>query len=356
MVDLAFQNYNVTKAPGSADLTAFATASRYNVADSRLFTFVVKNKQISFQVKTGDKNAKYQYNNYSLSLHVPPSEISYTYNKELAKSKVRSGWIIERWGDSLVSIEASGRTGLFFKGGEGVTRVDAYKTHAYAELMELFQIFKNNGMSYNQSHGTVDTISDVILMYAGKKYYGSFDAFTFSESADMPYVFNYSFVFVARGDEFTTYSGHYVDIPASTALEANETDDYLKTLNRLVPPRDSAVSMYNIAQMALVEPTGPSDSGILKSTYNADEVNNAQDAARKQLTPQQIAERIENRQKVNSETLGNVGNKLSLYATNYFTKALRGAGILTEPPKVIKPPNKQNDRKPGVQRTPGAQG
>lgn len=267
MVNLAFQGFSVTKAPGDADLYAFPTAARYSHQDIHTFEFTVKSRQAKIGFIAGKQGLPiFENNYYNLSLHIPPSEISYTHNKEVTRNKVRVGWLIEKWGDSLISIEASGQTGAFFKGGEGLTRVDAYKTHAYAELMELFQIYKNNGMSYNPEDGTIDTISEVILTYAGQNFRGSFDAFTYSESADKPFAFNYSFVFVARGEKAqdVVVSGHYVDLPPRTILEANETNSYLASIG-FQSAQEYIVSLQDQAEYLL--------SDIYGKTVDDDTIN-----------------------------------------------------------------------------------
>ena len=215
--NLAFQNWAVSSAGSAVDTHTYGSGGRYTQEDLSLFSFTVENRQsrVSNVVGKNVKNVNFDYNKYQLFLRVPPTEITYTYNKEITRTKVRSGWVIERWGDTLLSIEASGTTGMFFLGDEGVTRENAYRTQSYAELMELVQIYKNNGMSYSPDHGVIDTVGVVKIQYDGYTYLGSFDAFTLSESAEKPFYFDYSFSFVSRGiasDEMGTYvTGHYFD-------------------------------------------------------------------------------------------------------------------------------------------------
>lgn len=338
MVNLAFNAYNVTKAPGSADLFAYPTAARYRVSDVHIFTFYVKSRQAKVEYTAGKTNSQpiFEDNFYTLALHIPPSEITFTHNKELTRTKVRGGWVIERWGDTLVSIEASGQTGIFFKGNEGVTRVDAYQTHAYAELMELFQIYKNNGMSYNPDHGTIDTISEVVLSYGGINYRGSFDAFNYSESADRPYGFNYSFVFVARGDSSEVLvTGHYVDTPVSKVVESNEANDYLKSMVKEEGSMIFIAGLKNQANMLL------HNERIGKRTLEelVDNMIKATGATEDQVKTVQkaVEKRVEDVGKGAQKALNGTGEVLQTLATNLilnpFQRFQKGIKSPTEPAK-----------------------
>lgn len=149
---------------------------------------------------------------YVLSMHVPPSEITYTYSKEISKNKARGNWVIEHWGDNMLSIECSGQTGVFYRSDMGLTRTYAQYTYAHYELMQMLQMYRNNGMSYDPTYGVVDTISEITLTYDDKTYRGCFDAFNVRENAEQPYRFDYDFIFVARGESDTRVTGHFVQV------------------------------------------------------------------------------------------------------------------------------------------------
>lgn len=158
-----------------------------------------------------------------LDMHVPPSEISWQYQQELIKNKVRGGWVIERWGENMIQIEASGTSGVFYHSKEGLTRVGAYSTYGFQEIMDLAQLYRNNGLSYDPVSGVVYTVGDVRIEYDGTVYIGSFDSFDIKESADKPFAFTYSFTFVGRGDSKNVVMlGHSVQNLAPSNTKENK--------------------------------------------------------------------------------------------------------------------------------------
>ena len=196
----------------SIDFTT--SADRYGAGHSNVFSFILKSQQTDTSAINKHTAGTVQMYDiyYILSMHIPPSEITYTYGKEITKNRARGVWVNEHWGDAMLSIECSGQSGVFFRQDTGLTRTYAKYTYGHYELMQMLQLYRNNGMSFDPTYGVVDTISEVILMYDNKIYRGSFDSFNIRESADKPYNFEYDFVFVARGDESARVTGHFVDV------------------------------------------------------------------------------------------------------------------------------------------------
>lgn len=158
---------------------------------------------------------------YVIKMHIPPEELNFNYNQQLTKNKVRNGWNIESWGEDLVTIEASGSSGIFYISDLGITRLNAPQSYGYRELMEVLQFYRNNGMSYDPVSGTIYVIGEVIIAYDGKEYSGSFDSFDIRESVDNPYRFTYQFTFVARTElgSNARVRGHFV--PRDSLLKTN---------------------------------------------------------------------------------------------------------------------------------------
>lgn len=183
---------------------------------------------------------------YILNMHIPPEEISFTYNQQLTKNKVRRGWKIENWGEDLISIEASGSSGAFYHGEVGITRVNAFATYGYIELMQLVQFYRNNGMSYDPVSGTIYVIGEVIISYDGKEYSGSFDSFDIRESADSPYRFNYQFTFVVRNEigSGSKVRGHFVSEGTLKQVENTKLMESAKAI-RLSKQEEVAQSLAN---------------------------------------------------------------------------------------------------------------
>jgi hypothetical protein len=210
----------------------YTSADRYNVAGgnlNRLVTFIVRAKQLNASyVHDGDRNTQdVDQVLHVLRMHVPPDEIVFNYSQEIMRSKVRGGWKVERWGETLTTVEVSGSTGAFMHSIDGATRKNAADTYAYTDFMRLVQMYRNNGMSYDPKMGVVDTIGEVIFAYDRNVYRGSFDAFDIKESEESPFRFRYSFVFVIRGQYNSvnsTVTGH------SDNYTKEETDSLIKTI------------------------------------------------------------------------------------------------------------------------------
>lgn len=150
----------------------------------------------------------YEYTNdifeYAIHFHIPPSSISWQYQHALNRTQTRGGWNIERSRENLVNISIQGSSGIFYHSKEGLTRLYARSTYAYRELMELVQVYRNNGMSLDPTSGVIYTIGAVVLSYDNMLYTGSFDNFELKESEENPYRFEYSLSFVSRGEHNNT--------------------------------------------------------------------------------------------------------------------------------------------------------
>lgn len=188
-----------------------SASKRYGGLYQNVFSFEVRIKQarVSTIENKVESPTKIENTIYRLDMRVPPQEITLNYNQEINRDKVRGGWKVSIWGQQMITIEASGSTGLFFLANEGVTRYNAAYSFAHTELQQLLQIYRNNGMSYDPKYGVIDTVGEVILFYDGHEYRGSFDSFEVTEDAANPFNMRYSFTFTARGDSTTRVFGHY---------------------------------------------------------------------------------------------------------------------------------------------------
>lgn len=157
----------------------------------------------STEVKLGQGSYNYAETKlkYSIDFHVPPNSINWQYQHALIKNKTRGGWQIERSPENLVVLEVEGTSGIFYHGDHGATRLHAKSSYGYKELMDLAQVYRNNGMSYDPISGVIYTIGEVLLYYDNAIYTGSFDAFDLKENDSSPFKFDYNFTFVSRGEQ-----------------------------------------------------------------------------------------------------------------------------------------------------------
>lgn len=138
-------------------------------------------------------------------LFVNPSSWSRSNTKVQSNSYVRNGIKTERWGEELEQITANGSIGAFYTQESGLTRTYRRQTPSFRNLMQLVQIYKNNGCIYGTSYegaeeapSTNKRILDVgyiEILYGLELFRGTFESFTISEAADKPFTLEYSFVF-----------------------------------------------------------------------------------------------------------------------------------------------------------------
>lgn len=198
----------------------------------------------STEVRLGQ--GKYNYAEakikYSIDFHVPPNSINWQYQHALIKNKTRGGWKVERSPENLVTLEVEGTSGIFYHGDHGATRLHAKSSYGYKELMDLAQVYRNNGMSYDPISGVIYTIGEVLLYYDNAVYTGSFDAFDIKENESAPFKFDYNFTFVIRGEQGeSNVMGHnFKDYKGLENLRASSL--ILPGSNKLVVPRQQAVA------------------------------------------------------------------------------------------------------------------
>lgn len=144
-----------------------------------------------------------------------PENISFQYRKRIQRYRTRGAWIEEDWGDELDRISGSGRTDTFIHPEIGLTSADpidkkgatrqfAFETQAYREFKELVELYRQNGITYNDLGNPIDGPYDssvtqanaVTMEYRESVYRGFFEDFTWTEDADTPFNFSWSFSFV----------------------------------------------------------------------------------------------------------------------------------------------------------------
>lgn len=138
-----------------------------------------------------------------------PKQCSITMKKANREEYTYQGWVIEPWGEEFDTISVTGVSSAFILESSGLTRVEGKKSTGYQNLMSLIILYRNNGSVYLDT--TTSTLTKFIggrgnrrviasrrligMTFMGKRFYGSFDSFSFSESAERPFQFEYSFQF-----------------------------------------------------------------------------------------------------------------------------------------------------------------
>lgn len=159
--------------------------------------------------------------NLKLVLHVNPTSISISYTRQSESIQTLGGFIEQHWGNQPTSIDIQGSTGGFMRAYTGVTSVtglgpsnerlpDSIKgidlggsrrdTIAYDKFLDLLALFHNNGAIYAKN-GQIAFQGYVKLSFDGSDYYGWFENFSVTESADKPYSLEYSTSFQVFREE-----------------------------------------------------------------------------------------------------------------------------------------------------------
>lgn len=164
-------------------------------------------------------------NRYSLDdlvLLVNPADLKISGTKNTVERFTRAGWNIDKWGDNLDRMSASGSTGAFYVPSTGITNRYRTDSAAYQGLYSLLIYYKMNGrvfldsfdkLSRTMSVATstqgqtnlqrIKGVGEVQIEYGPVIYVGSFNQFTINDRAEEPYRMFYSFEFDIRKTIFT---------------------------------------------------------------------------------------------------------------------------------------------------------
>ena len=130
--------------------------------------------------------------------YVNPTRIEISASKAKTRIRTRRGYEFQHWGNEPTDISVTGRTGGLgqydFMGNKKY-HGDIQKSTAYKVLTALKKLYdEDQGFKANNQ------ASPFILglTYRGKVYIGHFDTFSFTEDAEVPYIFDYSFKFTAE--------------------------------------------------------------------------------------------------------------------------------------------------------------
>jgi len=140
----------------------------------------------------------------AVELQYRPQDIQFSHKKRIKRYLTRGGWVEEDWGDEMDRISGSGVSDAFIHGSAGVVRVCAAETPAYNEFLELLELYRNNGLKYDELGMPIEGVGavyeqpleNVQISYRGSAHRGYFESFTFDEDALKPFQFSWSFVFV----------------------------------------------------------------------------------------------------------------------------------------------------------------
>lgn len=183
---------------------------------------------------------------------INPKSISFGMSKSINSSVyTRAGFIPQFWGDELDTIQVQGTSAAFLHLTDGITRQNAKGTAGYSNFFNLILFYKNNGSVYNSNFSPgrptssdqgqtlsrirasykkpdntnttffsasprkiIDTRLLVELTYSTLKAYGTFNSFSYTETTEKAFNFDYNF-------EYTPLFYSYSNVKGPPSIEGH---------------------------------------------------------------------------------------------------------------------------------------
>lgn len=129
-----------------------------------------------------------------LFLKINPDTFSMNSKNIITVHKTRGAIVQEHWGSELDTINCAGSTGMFIFPTEGPTVKNRWYTKSHKNFEDLNDLYKNNASTYD-SNGMVINRGTVRLSFDLGLFDGYFESFTFKEIGNIPFRYEYSFVY-----------------------------------------------------------------------------------------------------------------------------------------------------------------
>ena len=163
-----------------------------------------------------------------LELYVNPESFAKTYQQIVTKLQTRGGFVLQHWGEQLSSIEASGKSGVFFTAQREVldTGVELFRQGSQNEPPKLPSNsagIQSSSEEYGLANIAVEHTPDrkttkawisfhkfidmyrkstlLQLFYDGRIYSGFLTNFSWGEDAMNPFLITYSFSYTVLNEE-----------------------------------------------------------------------------------------------------------------------------------------------------------
>lgn len=148
-----------------------------------------------------------------------------TVNRQTVDSQslTRGGWQFGVWGEDTFMVQMQGTSaGAYFS--LGLTDEFSYYAVSYRNLMQLQEVFENNGYwfegeEFNEGPLAADYLrrrirmhQDVELTVGNFLWSGMFDSFTISQDATQPFMLNFSLSFFVWKERYRTSSPYWKSI------------------------------------------------------------------------------------------------------------------------------------------------
>jgi len=241
------------------------------VTDTDFFITAAKNKSITDYIKV---RIPHRGVSPTTSLPDPNQDVEFrflinpatvTVNRQTvdANSLTRGGWQFGVWGEDVFQVSLSGQSaGSYFT--KGLTDEFSYYAVSYRNLMQLQQLFENNGYwfegeEYNEGPLAPDYLrrrirvhQDVELWCGNFIWSGMFDSLSISQDADRPFTLNFQIGFLVWKERYrstspypnsilnNTQRGHSYSAVEAIAGPAQAQQQTNNTLSQYTPSSVSA--------------------------------------------------------------------------------------------------------------------
>lgn len=133
-------------------------------------------------------------------LHVNPATMKFTYTSVINTIQTEGGYVEQHWAGGSYNISFDIATGGFMRlysglsnttGGPGSFNLGGTRreTIAYDKYLDLLAVYHNNGRVYD-INGKIAFQGIIKITFDGQAWFGWFNDFNVSESAEKPYMFN----------------------------------------------------------------------------------------------------------------------------------------------------------------------
>lgn len=133
-----------------------------------------------------------------LVLHVNPRSMALSYAKQTERIQTKGGYVEQHWGDAAEGITFEHATGGFVRLFSGLSNITnpafggtRRETIAYDSYLDILALFHNNGAIYDVD-GNIALQGIIKVTFDEGVFFGWFNSFTVSESAEKPYQFEIS--------------------------------------------------------------------------------------------------------------------------------------------------------------------
>jgi len=138
-----------------------------------------------------------------LYLEINPTEMAFTFIKRSELIQTRGGWVEQHYGDEMDEIAGSIHSGAFMNIYEGLAHRDPYGTINYDKMMDLVELYRNNGCIYD-INGNAVFAGEVLVTCDHGLFGGHFVSLSLDlASGDTPFHMTGSFSFKVTHPIFT---------------------------------------------------------------------------------------------------------------------------------------------------------